>query len=336
MTILVLRLSALGDVAMTIPAIYSVARTYPQHSFLVATAAFTARLFQNAPANVRVLPLPKSESRGVVGTMRLARKLTKMQIDTVADLHNVLRSWIVDGAFRLKFKPVAMLDKNRSERRAILHDHSHMAKPFIDRYFEVFQRLGLEAKPRFTSLFDEQLPSLPQGLPAKEHEQWVGIAPFARYRSKTYDLRQMQQVVSLMAARPRGRVFLFGAKGKEEKQLLKWAGKASNVFVVAGRLQLEQELALMAHLDVMLSMDSANMHLASLAGTRVVSLWGGTTPACGFLGYGQNSRNALSAGLSCQPCSIAGSDRCPLGHMQCVSALTPEIIVNHIVTLLED
>ena len=94
MTILVLRLSALGDVAMTIPAIYSVARTYPQHSFLVATAAFTARLFQNASANVRVLPLPKSESRGVVGTMRLARKLTKMQIDAVADLHNVLRSWI--------------------------------------------------------------------------------------------------------------------------------------------------------------------------------------------------------------------------------------------------
>jgi ADP-heptose:LPS heptosyltransferase len=99
---------------------------------------------------------------------------------------------------------------------------------------------------------------------------------------------------------------------------------------------MSEELILMSHLDVMLSMDSANMHLASLAGTRVVSLWGGTTPACGFLGYGQNSHDALSAGLSCQPCSIAGSDRCPLGHMQCVSALTPEIIVNHIVTLLED
>lgn len=333
MNILVIRLSALGDVAMTIPAIYSVARAYPQHHFVVATSAFTARLFIGTPDNVEVVALAKGESHGVIGTIRLIQETKRLQIDAVADLHNVLRSWLVDSYFRLHLKPVAMLDKLRRERRAILHDHAQASQPFIQRYFDVFARLGLTAEPRFTTLFSDALPPLPEGLPAKATEMWVGVAPFARFRSKTYDLSQMQEVVALLAARPRGRVFLFGARGKEEQTLCQWAAKTENVFVVAGHLQLEEELALMAHLDVMLSMDSANMHLASLVGTRVVSLWGGTTPACGFLGYGQLEQDALMGGLSCQPCTIAGSDSCPLRHMQCTRAVAPQVIADYIHSL---
>lgn len=328
MHILVLRLSALGDVAMTIPAVYSVARAYHQHQFTVVTQTFTARLFINPPANVSVLPLAKNESHGISGTWQLLRRLHTLDIDAVADLHNVLRSWLVDSSMRLRFKPVAILDKHRSERRAILHEHRPTATPFIQRYFDVFAHLGLPAKPQFTTLFPDALPALPSGLPAKATEQWVGIAPFARYRSKTYDEQQMREVFSMLASRPRSRLFLFGARGKEEKILQSWAAKSANAFVVAGRLQLEEELALMAHLDVMLTMDSANMHLASLVGTRVVSLWGGTTPACGFLGFNQSPADALIGNLPCQPCTIAGSDSCPLGKMKCISAIPPAEIVH--------
>ncbi|MCR4994248.1 MAG: glycosyltransferase family 9 protein [Bacteroidales bacterium] len=328
MHILVIRLSALGDVAMTIPAIYSVARTYPEHHFTVATSAFTARLFINRPANVDVLSLAKDEAHGATGTWKLIQATKRLDIDAVADLHNVLRSWLVDASFHLRLKRVVMLDKHRRERRAILHDHSQAATPFIQRYFDVFARLGLKAEPRFTTLFPDILPPLPPSIPAKATEQWIGIAPFARYRSKTYDQAQMKEVVEKFASRSRSRIFLFGARGKEEKILHEWAAKQPNVFVVAGRLQLEEELALMAHIDTMITMDSANMHMASLVGTRVVSLWGGTTPACGFLGYRQSSSDALTAGLSCQPCTIAGSDNCPLGHMQCTRAITTSQIVS--------
>lgn len=329
MNILVLRLSALGDVAMTIPAVYSVARAYPQHRFVVATSAFTARLFINPPVNVEVIGLSKEESRGAMGTIRMIGRLRKLSVDAVADLHNVMRSWLVSTYFRLQGKTVAMLDKHRTERRAILRNHAEAAVPFVQRYFDVFARLGLKATPQFTSLFPASLPPLPDNLPAKATEEWIGIAPFARYRSKTYDHEQMQKVVTMLAAMPRGRIFLFGARGAEEKLLQEWAEKRPNVFVVAGRLQLEEELALMAHLDVMISMDSANMHLASIVGTRVISIWGGTTPSCGFLGYFQRREDALMAGLPCQPCSIAGSDRCPLGHFRCTQSITPEAIVSH-------
>ena len=165
MHVLVLRLSALGDVAMTIPAIYSVAHTYPQHRFTVVTAAFTARLFVGAPENVHVLALEKSESKGIGGTFCLLRRLFRIDkgqnggfghVDAVADLHNVLRSWIVDAVFFLRWRRVALLDKRRSERRAILHDHSCSARPFTQRYFDVFAQLGLKAEPEFGRLEEIQ------------------------------------------------------------------------------------------------------------------------------------------------------------------------------------
>lgn len=330
MHILILRLSALGDVAMALPAVYSVARSYPEHQFTMVTSSFTARLFINPPLNLKVIGLSKSESRGIGGTWKLLQLTRRLRPDAVADLHNVLRSWVVSAYFRLMMKRVAILDKKRGERRAILHDHSQAATPFIRRYFEVFERLGLPSKEPFTTLFPSKLPPLPTGVPAKAAEQWIGIAPFARYRSKTYDLTLMREVVEGLTSRSRSRVFLFGSRGKEEKILQEWATKNANVFVVAGRLQLEEELALMAHLDAMVAMDSANMHMASLVGTRVVSLWGGTTPACGFLGYGQSASDALSAGLSCQPCTIAGSDRCPLGHMQCTRAISASKVISKV------
>lgn len=355
MNILVVRLSALGDVAMTIPAIYSVARAYPSHRFTVVTSAFPSRLFLNTPDNVVVVPLQSSESRGFMGTWRLLRKLGSLDIDAVADLHNVLRSWVVDSFFRLRGKPVAMVDKRRNERRAILHEHASTSRPFVFRYFDVFARLGLSAEPQFQGLGplevdagleipvihkdepqaggrEEPLVGSKDELQAGGREEpLVGIAPFARYKNKIYSPSLMQQVVRLLHAKG-ARVYLFGARGQEAETMQQWAEGLERVTVVAGRLQLEQELALMARLDVMLTMDSANMHLASLVGTRVVSFWGGTTPACGFLGFGQRPSDALQAGLDCQPCTIAGTDHCPLGHMHCISHLSPSFLVSRLLS----
>ena len=105
-----------------------------------------------------------------------------------------------------------------------------------------------------------------------------------------------------------------------------WVERYPNVTSFAGQFSLGEELALMARLDVMLSMDSANQHLASLAGVRVVSVWGSTTPACGFMGWRQKAVDALVAGCSCQPCTIAGSNNCPKGDYLCLRTLAPEFI----------
>ena len=98
--------------------------------------------------------------------------------------------------------------------------------------------------------------------------------------------------------------------------------------MVAGRLKLEQELALMSHLKLMVSMDSANMHLASLAGTPVVSIWGATHPLAGFMGWNQRTEWAVQAdSLPCRPCSIFGNKPCLRGDYACLTGLKAEDIL---------
>ncbi|MBR2887786.1 MAG: glycosyl transferase family 1, partial [Bacteroidales bacterium] len=94
---------------------------------------------------------------------------------------------------------------------------------------------------------------------------------------------------------------------------------------------LANELNLIADLDCMLSMDSANMHLASLVGTRAVSVWGATHPAAGFLGFNQNPDDAVQVDLPCRPCSVYGNKPCHIAEQyKCLNSITAEGIVEKI------
>ena len=108
--------------------------------------------------------------------------------------------------------------------------------------------------------------------------------------------------------------------------LEKWAKKYQGVESVAGKKSLGEELELMQSLRVMISMDSANMHLASLVGTRVVSIWGATHPNAGFLGIGQRESDCIQRDLKCRPCSIYGKRKCKYGDYRCMD-IQPETIV---------
>jgi ADP-heptose:LPS heptosyltransferase len=80
--------------------------------------------------------------------------------------------------------------------------------------------------------------------------------------------------------------------------------------LAAGKMDLKEELDLMTNLDVMISMDSANMHMSSMQGTKVVSVWGATHPYVGFMGYGQKLEWAAQIDMDCRPCSVFGERDC--------------------------
>ena len=91
----------------------------------------------------------------------------------------------------------------------------------------------------------------------------------------------------------------------------------------------------MSHLDVMISMDSANMHLASLTATPVVSVWGATHPFAGFMGFNQPQENAIqNDSLDCRPCSIYGNRPCHRRDYACLTSIKPEQIVNRVEEIL--
>jgi ADP-heptose:LPS heptosyltransferase len=327
---LVIRLSALGDVAMTIPVVYSVANRYPADEFVLLTKKPLLSLFVNKPVNLKIFPiLTKDKHKGITGIWKLLRELDERKIDQVADLHQVLRSIEMDAYFKLKGKKIAVIDKDQKNKHDLTRKNKKKITPLkssFERYQKVFEKLGYDASLDFISLF-----------PAKDNkkgETRIGIAPFAKHPSKIYPFENMEEVVRLLNENSSTKIYLFG--GKKECHLLEsWAEKYEQVESVAGHLSFSEELLLMNRLDVMLSMDSANMHLASLVNTPVVSIWGATHPYAGFYGYNQDPENAIQTNMECRPCSIFGNKPCWRGDFACMKNITPEKIVEKIMTHLK-
>lgn len=326
--LLVIRNSALGDVAMTIPVVYSLAMQHPDLQIYFLTQPFFARLLVNAPANIHVIHAElKGNHKGLGGLRRLIASLLKYKFDYVADFHDVLRSWIISAALRLQGAKVARLHKSRRGRVRLLSEKAPQT-PYIDRYVATLNRLGFNFSLDFKSLFANQAPA-----PLAPEHPAIGVAPFARYSNKTYPPSLMKQVCGMLAERGCS-IYLFGGKGKEMDIMERWAAEMPRCHVVAGKYAIEDELALISQLDVMVSMDSANQHLASLAGTRVISVWGSTVPYGGFLAYAQSPDDAICLNLDCQPCTIAGSEQCPKGECKCMLQIKPETIVEKVMQSL--
>jgi len=327
--ILIIRMSALGDVAMTIPVVYSMALAHSDVIFSVLTKPFFAHLFIGKPDNLKIIEADLNGKNGnFKELLKLLHTLGKHDFDGVADLHNVLRSWVIDLFFILKGCPVRIVNKQRRKRRAAIKNHQWQ-QPFIERYADVLRKLGFKTTINFKRFSDKALPPTPFTVKGKS----IGIAPFARYATKTYPTTMMENVVKGLSDNGWS-VFLFGARGNEATMLDHWQRKYSGVISVAGRYSLEEELALMSHLRLMVAMDSANQHLATLTGTPILTLWGGTTPLCGFSPYGQSANNQLCLNLPCQPCSIAGSRFCKRQDMACMTGISIEMVIRKIENII--
>ncbi len=339
--ILVIRFSAFGDVAMTLPALYSVAKAHPNHTFYMLTSKSFVGLFANQLPNIKPIGVDLKQYKGVGGLMQLAKKIrTNYKIDAVADLHDVLRSQVLRTYFMLRGKRVAYIRKERAKKKAVIKHKAPLAplKHSIDRYRDVFSKLGLEAEMSFTSYFENQPRSLDplNSLSFDTSKTNIGIAPFAMHAEKMYPIEKMMEVVKAMSQRDNTHVYLFGGGSKEKEKLEEWGAKYANVTSVVGKLTLQNELLLISYLSALVSMDSANMHLASLVNTPVVSIWGATHPYLGFYGFNQSSRNAVQmTNLDCRPCSVFGNVPCWRGDHACMNGIAPQTVIDRIETVLE-
>ena len=334
--VLIIRFSALGDVAMAVPVVWSLASQYPKVRFTVLSRPFARPLFEHMPDNVSFMEADvKQEYHGVKGLNRLYRRLTAKRFTAVADLHNVLRSEYLRMRFNLGRFRVEHINKHRHGKRRLVSNRFRRMKQLstsIDNYCEVFQKLGYPVDLRFRSIFPPEggdLGTLPEAFRQKEGE-WIGVAPFAAHPGKTYPPELTEQVIALLTERHRGcRIFLFGGGKAEMDAFAQWEQRFPQCVNASGQLGgLADELVLMSHLDAMLTMDSSNMHLASLTATPVVSIWGATHPYAGFMGYGQPSDHVLQADLSCRPCSIFGNKPCRRGDYACLHAISPAAVAD--------
>ncbi len=339
--ILITRLSSFGDVAMLVPVVFSVAARYPQDRFIVLTRKSFAPLFENLGFNISAVTFdPSNNHNGLWGTFKLLRSVLKYNYSHVADVHDVLRTKLLRACMRMLFKKTAYIQKGRADKKHMIASKELYPplKPSYERYIEVFDKIGFPAEMVFKNFFEFKERSLYslRAIVSEKNCKWIGIAPFAKHDEKIYPLEKMENVVKSLSQDSSAKVFLFGSGSKEREILDNWESKYPNVICASGKINLMNELMLISYLDVMVSMDSANMHLASLVETPVVSIWGATHHSLGFYGFRQDIKDAVQIDLECRPCSVFGDKPCFRKDLACLNEISETEVLQKILEVLEE
>jgi ADP-heptose:LPS heptosyltransferase len=327
----------MGDVAMTVPVLRALVLQYPEVKITVVSRPFFQAFFADIP-NVNFFGVNLNQRhKGFVGLLRLFFDLRKLEVDLVADLHNVLRSKVVRMLFALSGKKIAATDKGRAEKKALTSLTNKVFAPvksMVERHVDTFQQLGFSidvTHPKFPEkaiLSEEALKQL--GVISDiSKSNAIGIAPFAQYESKVYPQDLMQQVINALAENKNNHLFLFGGGATEIQKLKALQNKHDNVFVVAGKVSFEAELQLISNLDVMLSMDSGNAHIAAMLGVKVITLWGATHPYAGFKPFNQPDDFCLTsdrAQFPLLPTSIYGNKKVE-GYDEVMRTILPSQVI---------
>ena len=332
--ILVIRLSAMGDVAMSVPVLHAFTQQHPNVKLTVLTREFFKPFFRDLE-NVTVFsPDLKGKHKGFFGLYKLSKELKNLGIDQVADLHNVLRTRVLK--FFFYGKAFKQIDKGRAEKRALVEGRKfEQLKTTHERYADVFRSMGYTIN-LFNPSFSQQtkLDQSTQELLGKDNKNWIGIAPFAQYQSKMYPLDLLERVIAELSKTHK--IILFGGGEKEIKTLNRIQNKYENVISIAGKFSLNQELNVISNLDVMLSMDSGNAHVAAMLGKKVISIWNVTHPFSGFTPFNQPEEYSLLANrkqFPLIPTSIYGN-KFPENYKEAARTIAPETIIKKIESVL--
>lgn len=329
----------MGDVAMTVPVLTALHTSNPELKMFLLTKKHFAPIFHQLPFVQVVEADVKGRHKGLFGLYRLFREVKKLDISAVADLHNVIRSKTLSSFFRLLRVSVVQLDKGRSEKRSLTKNtpkELKFLKTTHNRYVEVFKKLKFDIElGDFTSLPKKELPSI---VKTSKGNNLIGVAPFASFQGKMYPLSLMKRTIAELLKNSFHQIFLFGGGANETLLLngLEAEFGTNHVTNLSGKLSLKEELAFISNLDVMVSMDSGNGHLAANYGVPVVTVWGVTHPCLGFGPYNQPIENSLLANrdeFPLIPTSVYGN-KLPEGYEDAIASIDPMAIAKKVQEIL--
>lgn len=296
---------------MTVPVLTEFLEQNPGVEIVMVSRENFKDLFEGIP-NLIFKGVDIDVYSGFFGIRKLAKELTKdFKPDYIADLHDVIRTKILSRVFKMRGYKVFIINKGKEEKEHLTNIRNLEKKPLkrnTERYADVFREMGFPVKLSY------------QYRAVSTEKSGIGFAPFAQHQGKMLPLEKSFELAKILSKKHK--VYFFGG-GKSEIEILEsWVKQIPNTENFAGKLSIKEELKKISEVETMISMDSANMHLASLVGTRCVSVWGSTHPFAGFLGYGQNENDAVQIkDLTCRPCSVFGDKACYRGDWACLEEI---------------
>lgn len=319
----------MGDVVMVTHAIRALRESYPDLRITILTRPFMRPIFDGLQVDFMDLDLDDRHN-SITGIRRLAREISELGVDAVADMHNVIRTKILRLFLKPYRIPIVALLKGRFRTWMRMDggcsDVTEAMRHTVVRYCDVIRRLGFAINnPKPATKTERPIP-----LPLEKGQQrWVGIAPFSAHEGKSYPPHLVERVIALLAQRY-DRVFIHSGGGEEEQFALAQERLYDNVMALFPRVKLGGEIDLISNLDCIITMDSFAMHAASIVATPVVSVWGATHPSLGFSGYGCDTEGIVQLDMPCRPCSTYGDKKCRFRDYRCMTNIPPEMIIERV------
>jgi len=316
---LVVQTAFLGDVVLTTGLLSCLAERFGPVDVVTTTAA--APLLETHPAVRRVVPYDKrGGERGAGGFWKKARELRREGYVRAYLPHRSLRSAALALAAgipeRVGFagSPGSLAYTRSVPRPGTGHEAERilaLAEPQAGSTARVSLGLADTDRDLAASWLDAHHVA----------EPFIAVAPGSIWGTKQWP------GYPELVARLDQPVVVVG--GPEDAALAADLARAApeRVHVAAGALPLRASAALLARAALLVTNDSAPLHLASAVGTRVVAIFGPTIPGFGFGPRGQADRIVELAGLACRPCSSHGPSVCPLGHHRCMRDLRVETVL---------
>ncbi len=337
--ILVIKLSAIGDVVQTLPALEALKKTFPRSEIDWVVEEAAAGILEGHPmidrlllsrrkAWFRMLLRPSTLPEGLRGLLRFFRELRSRRYDIAVDFQGLLKSGVIIALARAKRKIGFAGTREFSwlflNERLPAYDIERHA---LERYLDVARYLGaVDPLPACRLPIEAERERIVRRLRESgiEGKRLIIINPMARWKTKLWQEDKFARLADLLIDRRQATVILVG--GREDRAvtariLEMMRQKAQNW---AGETTLKELAALASLADFFITTDTGPMHLAAAAGGRVVALFGPTAPwRTGPYGPGHI---IVRAGLDCSPCFKRA---CASG-VRCMTEISPEDVLDRL------
>ena len=327
-SILVIRLSSLGDVILATALVRQISRSMPDAEIDVAVDARFVEVWAHNPRVRKVYAIDRATRLNEY----LVRQAVQAPYDIVVDLQKNRRSAHLIATMALPASTqVLKVAKHRLEKLALvwLKRRPRTITPVIRRYWNTVRHLGIE--------YDELGPEVwtdSESAVSYQPRTSVGLAPGARHATKRWTVGGFAELARDLVNRQGQEVVLLG--GPDDVAVCDQIEALAGVDLerADGATDLSSTIRVLDRCRIVVSNDSALMHLARARRVPVVAIFGSTVPELGFAPQGDDVRIVQAGGLPCRPCTHIGRESCPKGHFRCMTDIAPDAVVCAVSELL--
>jgi heptosyltransferase II len=337
--ILIIQTAFIGDVILTLPLVQSLKSNFPESQIDFLCIPYTLGVLKGNP-NINEVIVYDKHKKGtgrIQGLINIIRQIRQRRYDIAFLPHKSFRSALIAFLGRIPkrtgFAGSAM-EWLYSDSVKISHNLHE-----VDKNLQLLEPFHIKPLGRFPEFFPKsndfnRINEILNLIQNEKYKGIISIAPGSVWKTKRYPVDYYITIIRELIHKGYFIIIIGGEKDKQISRNIKQE-ISENIMDLCGELSILQSYLILKHCKLLVSNDSATVHLGSAAKIPVFDIYGPTIPEFGFYPLSKNSECIENKGLNCRPCSPHGPDECPLKSFECMLKITPSSILERIFIFLE-